>query len=358
MKSNLTIFAFVFVLFNILLSTTSFASTSDTLYNRAIYRNWTAEGNAYGENIGWLTFSPNSSSTVHVADDGLSGYLYGENIGWISLSCRNTTSCGTIDYGVLNDNEGNLSGFAWGENIGWIDFGSSIKPYQVKISATSTFSGSAYSESTGYINFTSSPITTSWTPRSTRPECDDGIDNNSNGLIDYPNDTTCSSLTDTTERSSARRSVPTPIITSSTPVIQTPIILPTSTTTTTIATTTASTTTTVVTVVPIITVPQIQPPTQTPKAPPTQTFARNLKLNNVGNDVKLLQIYLNKNGFVISKTGAGSKGKETTIYGEKTKQAVKRFQEYYKAEILTPSHLTYGTGIFGEATRNYINSHY
>ncbi|MCX6733090.1 MAG: hypothetical protein NTV98_06140, partial [Candidatus Roizmanbacteria bacterium] len=181
--------------------------SSDTVYNRAVYRNWTAHGNAWGENVGWLTFSPNSNSTVYVADDSLSGYLYGENIGWISLSCRNTDTCSSgVNYGVSNDAEGNLSGFAYGENIGWIDFGTSTAEYQVKISNAGVFSGYAYGENVGWINFgiDAYSATTTWTPRSTRAECDDGIDNDNNGKIDYPDDPNCSSLTDNTESPSTK----------------------------------------------------------------------------------------------------------------------------------------------------------
>jgi len=194
---------FSFVVIFCVFFTISFALTSDWFYDRSVYRNWSVEGNAWGENIGWLTFSPNSSSKVYVADDGLSGYLYGENIGWISLSCRNTSSCATRDYGVLNDTEGNLSGYAWGENIGWVDFGTSTGSYQVKISSEGTFSDYAYGENIGFINFGigASSATTTWTPRSLRVECDDGIDNNSDGDIDYPADSNCSSLTDDTESS-------------------------------------------------------------------------------------------------------------------------------------------------------------
>ena len=59
---------------------------------------------------------------VAVGDFELTGYVWAENIGWVSLSCENTSSCGTVDYGVTNDGSGNLSGYAWGENVGWISF--------------------------------------------------------------------------------------------------------------------------------------------------------------------------------------------------------------------------------------------
>jgi hypothetical protein len=53
----------------------------------------------------------------------LFGYAWGENIGWISFSCVNTSSCETVDYGVYIDPAtGMFAGEAWGENIGWITF--------------------------------------------------------------------------------------------------------------------------------------------------------------------------------------------------------------------------------------------
>ncbi len=43
-------------------------------------------------------------------------------MGWISFSCENTSSCGTVNYGVTIDFDGLFDGYAWGENIGWINF--------------------------------------------------------------------------------------------------------------------------------------------------------------------------------------------------------------------------------------------
>ena len=158
-------------IFNVNKFATVLFTTDDGLYNTAVANNWSAYGSAWGESTGWLTFSPNTSSKVYIADDALSGYLYGENIGWVSLSCRNTDTCNSVSYGVSNDTEGNLSGYAWGENIGWVDFGTSTGAYQVKISATGTFSGYAYGENVGFVNFGVglSSATSTWTPSSLRP---------------------------------------------------------------------------------------------------------------------------------------------------------------------------------------------
>ena len=38
---------------------------------------------AYGENVGWQNFEPNTGDGVQVASDKLTGYVWAENIGWI-----------------------------------------------------------------------------------------------------------------------------------------------------------------------------------------------------------------------------------------------------------------------------------
>lgn len=86
------------------------------------------------------------------------------------------------------------------------------------------------------------------------------------------------------------------------------------------------------------------------------TFARNLQLHSVGSDVLCLQQYLNSNGFIVSSTGAGSVGLETSYFGNATLAALIRFQNAHIAEILTPVGLTSGTGYFGPSTRAYINA--
>lgn len=79
---------------------------------------------AWGEHIGWLNAEPQGEGGpgIQVSDTELTGWIWAGDHGWISLSCQNTSSCGTNDYGVVNDGKGNLSGYAWGEHLGWINF--------------------------------------------------------------------------------------------------------------------------------------------------------------------------------------------------------------------------------------------
>ena len=88
-------------------------------------------------------------------------------------------------------------------------------------------------------------------------------------------------------------------------------------------------------------------PKKTIKKSIDASFTRDLKLGAEGPDVKLLQEYLNNNGFVIAKSGAGSKGKEVEKFGPSTKAALIRFQ---KSKGITPAN-----GYFGPKTREFIN---
>ena len=105
----------------------------------------------WGENVGWLNFDPNTGDGVQVASDKLTGYIWAENIGWINLSCENRDYCATVDFGVVNDGNGNLTGYGWGENVGWINFGPTNGG--VSIDPAGSFSGWAWGENIGWINF-------------------------------------------------------------------------------------------------------------------------------------------------------------------------------------------------------------
>jgi len=76
-------------------------------------------------------------------------------------------------------------------------------------------------------------------------------------------------------------------------------------------------------------------------------FSRNLKIGMTGNDIKELQKYLNSQGFAVSKTGAGSLGEETLVFGPATRAALIKFQ---KAKKIDPA-----IGFFGSITRGFVN---
>jgi hypothetical protein len=85
-------------------------------------------------------------------------------------------------------------------------------------------------------------------------------------------------------------------------------------------------------------------------------FTRNLSVGARGDDVVELQKVLNRHPDTeILGNAGGSPGKETPNFGALTKNAVIRFQNKYKNDILTPSGLSAGTGFVGEATRRKLS---
>jgi len=86
------------------------------------------------------------------------------------------------------------------------------------------------------------------------------------------------------------------------------------------------------------------------------SFTQNLTLGMQSAPVKELQIFLNTNGFLVSDSGPGSKGEETTYFGLRTKAALVRFQSAHAKAILAPFGLSTGTGYFGPSTRAFINT--
>jgi peptidoglycan hydrolase-like protein with peptidoglycan-binding domain len=62
----------------------------------------------------------------------------------------------------------------------------------------------------------------------------------------------------------------------------------------------------------------------------TPLFTKTLKMGSVDAQVVTLQKTLNKHGFIVSKTNAGSLGKESDTFAGKTKSALMLFQKKYK----------------------------
>ncbi len=79
----------------------------------------------------------------------------------------------------------------------------------------------------------------------------------------------------------------------------------------------------------------------------TKLFPRDLKLGMTGEDIRELQKYLNKNGFIVAKSGIGSIGKENTRFGPATEAAVIKFQKANKLP---------GTGFFGPKSRGVVEN--
>jgi peptidoglycan hydrolase-like protein with peptidoglycan-binding domain len=73
-----------------------------------------------------------------------------------------------------------------------------------------------------------------------------------------------------------------------------------------------------------------------------------LSLGSEGDDVIALQKALKYDGFYAT-------GPITGYYGKRTENAVFRFQNYYKEELLIPNGYKVGTGVLGAITRKKIN---
>jgi hypothetical protein len=94
---------------------------------------------------------------------------------------------------------------------------------------------------------------------------------------------------------------------------------------------------------------------------PSSSFAailnQNLKLGDKSPAVRILQQFLNLSPDTqVARFGSGSPGYETDFFGISTLQAVVRFQEKYKEEVLTPAGLQRGTGFVGPLTLRKINN--
>jgi hypothetical protein len=78
---------------------------------------------------------------------------------------------------------------------------------------------------------------------------------------------------------------------------------------------------------------------------------RILRFGSKGEDVRVLQRFLNCIGFILATDGPGSPGKETNEFSTRTYDSVVKFQEKYSADILDPLNLKKGTGVFGNFSK-------
>ena len=96
--------------------------------------------------------------------------------------------------------------------------------------------------------------------------------------------------------------------------------------------------------------------TGTSEIPANYKFSNTLRLRDYSNDVKYLQIFLNLDPYTkVAVSGPGSPDKETKYFGYLTRTSVIKFQEKYAQEVLSPWHLSRGTGVVGGTTIAKIN---
>lgn len=84
---------------------------------------------------------------------------------------------------------------------------------------------------------------------------------------------------------------------------------------------------------------------------PKFSQTKAMKVGDRGENVKQLQAVLIYEGLLKIKAPTG-------VFLGMTRDAVKKYQEKYKAEILTPVGLKYGTGIFGNSSLKFTNNKY
>lgn len=82
--------------------------------------------------------------------------------------------------------------------------------------------------------------------------------------------------------------------------------------------------------------------------PPERKISKKLKIGSKGSDVRVLQKFLNANGFKLDEAGPGSDGKETPHFGPLTKKALMEFQNEFG--------FVGGDGEMGPRTRAFINA--
>jgi len=60
---------------------------------------------AWAANLGWLNAEPlgDGGPGLSLSDQSASGWLWSANSGWISFSCADSSSCGSVEYGVEID---------------------------------------------------------------------------------------------------------------------------------------------------------------------------------------------------------------------------------------------------------------
>lgn len=123
---------------------------------------------AWSNAIGWIDFY--TPATVTVNSSGLTGYA-SSSMGYFSFDCATSASgsvCGSSNYKVANDGQGNLAGWAWNDAIGWVSFcgnasgGSTLvnsvwtcpasSTYKVSIDTNGNFQGWAWNDAIGWID--------------------------------------------------------------------------------------------------------------------------------------------------------------------------------------------------------------
>ncbi len=86
--------------------------------------------------------------------DAIRGWAWSDRAGWISLNCVTAGGCTSVDYGVdladtVSGSGYNLSGWAWSPHIGWMCFGATCAAYGPPPGGTGNTPVTAYLDAAG-----------------------------------------------------------------------------------------------------------------------------------------------------------------------------------------------------------------
>ncbi len=230
---------------NIILLVISFiillaGALSIATYSSASVSNANITGYAWSSNIGWIKFNgSNYGVKINQQAGTLSGQAWSSNIGWISFDAGDLTGCPTnpchakldgnsfsgwakalvangsdwdgwihlagTGYGLTLQSNNSITGYAWGGPVvGW------ITSYNLSTDFASSCEDGIDNDNDGQsddndVDCGTVPPPPGYTPPGTEtvhnPVCNNGLDDDAQGDIDYPADPDCTSPTDESEDS-------------------------------------------------------------------------------------------------------------------------------------------------------------
>lgn len=150
---------------------------------------------------------------VTITDTAITGHAWGDEIGWMNLA---PTGLSGSDVLKVNPTTGIITGKAYATGGSWINFSPTYSGSGPQVGVTlvdngsgSDFSGWAWVSGAqgGWMKFdcggVGTCIKTDWRTLAHRFACSDGIDNDGDGLVDFPSDSGCSSSVDNDETNSS-----------------------------------------------------------------------------------------------------------------------------------------------------------
>lgn len=169
-------------------------------------------GYAWGQSTGWINFAPDEGGvSINATTGAFTGWAWAQNYGWIKFDCGAVASCIKTDWrppacsdGVDNDSDGktDYSTDPGCSSSSDTDETDAIIPPAILPDACPNIDGLQLGLPSGFIFENNQCIPE---PTNTTSLCSDGIDNDADGLIDYPLDSGCASANDPDERNAVEQ---------------------------------------------------------------------------------------------------------------------------------------------------------